>query len=166
MTQMPNTPPEPTGHTTAERPGELLERFLARIIDGLLLGVVYGILITIVRPGDAFGANLVMGIGFAALGLGYYAFLDSSRGATLGKMLLKLEVRGPSGGHPSVEESLRRNVLYVVGIFTSLPWVGLIAALGQFIGAIMIAVGIQGDKERRQAWHDRFAGGTYVVKRA
>ena len=32
------------------------------------------------------------------------------------------------------------------------------------VAAIMIAVGINKDTVNRQAWHDRFAGGTQVVR--
>ena len=38
------------------------------------------------------------------------------------------------------------------------------AGLGALIGVIMIAVGINNDAARRQGWHDKFAGGTYVLK--
>lgn len=165
MTQMPNSPQESTGSATGERPGELIERFLARLVDGLLLVVVYGIVAAILR-GDGYLYDLIMAVMFAALSLGYYAYLDSTQGQTVGKMALKLEVRAPSGGHPSMEESVRRNVLYLVGLLTVIPLIGwVVGTLAQLIGAIMIAVGISSDTERRQAWHDKFAGGTYVVKR-
>ena len=51
MTQMPPPAQEPTNTPPAAgRPGELLDRFLARLIDGLVIGVVYGILSAIFRP--------------------------------------------------------------------------------------------------------------------
>lgn len=175
MTQMPPTPAETPGAPTSERPGELLDRFLARLIDGILLGVVYGILSAIFRgmfldgliysTSELLIYNLVMSIVFAAVALAYYAYLDSTRGQTVGKMVMKLEVRGPTGGKPTMEQSLRRNILYAVGILSIIPVLGwLVGGVAQLVGVIMIAVGINNDTARRQAWHDRFAGGTYVVK--
>ncbi len=40
----------------------------------------------------------------------------------------------------------------------------LIDALLLLVAVILIAVGISQDTQRRQAWHDRFAGGTQVLK--
>lgn len=177
MTQMPSTPSEPQGAPVGERPGELLDRFLARLIDGILLVVVYAVLSAIFRgmfldgliysTSELLIYNLVTSVVFAAVALGYYAYLDSTRGQTVGKMVMKLEVHGPDGGRPTVEQSLRRNILYAFGLIAIIPVLGwILGSVAQLVGVIMIAVGINSDTARRQAWHDRFAGGTYVVKLA
>lgn len=177
MTQMPPTPQESTGTPVAERPGELLDRFLARLIDGVVIGIAYGILSAIFRgmflngfsysTGEWFLYYIVLTIIWVPLALGYFAYLDSTRGQTLGKMVMKLEVRGPQGGHPTMVESVKRNIIYAFQLAAIVPILGsLLAGLGALVGVIMIAVGINNDPVRRQAWHDRFAGGTYVVKLA
>ena len=91
--------------------------------------------------------------------------MDSSRGQTFGKMALKLQVYGPNGGHPTMEQSVRRNIFYAFQLIAIIPILGgLVAAVATLIAVIMIAVGINSDTARRQGWHDHFAGETYVLK--
>ncbi len=96
--------------------------------------------------------------------LGYFALMESRNGQTLGKMLLKLQHRGPGrqpaehgggaqaqllgrprgpGGHP-----VRRR---------------LIGSLAELAIVIVIAVTI-GNSPTKQGWHDGIAGGTKVIK--
>ena len=175
MTQMPPTPQESAGAPVAGRPGELMDRFLARLVDGVVIGIAYAILSSILR--GIFLEGLVYSTGewlvywtvltliWVPLALGYFAYLDSTKGQTLGKMVMKLRVLGPGGGNPTMEQSVRRNIIYAFQLAAIIPVLGsLVAGLAALIGAIMIAVGINNDPVRRQAWHDRFAGGTSVVK--
>ncbi|MDP3891288.1 RDD family protein [Nocardioides sp.] len=170
MSEMPTpgygTPTPPGG----VRPGELLDRFLARLIDGVILaiayvlvGVVVGVAISSVT--GWFISNLISTVLTVAIGLGYFAFLESSQGQTVGKMAMKLRVMGPDGGLPTLEQSLRRNVFMAFNLAGIVPIIGsVIGGLATLAAVIMIAVGISNDTVRRQAWHDQFAGGTYVVK--
>lgn len=175
MTEMPPTPQETPGAPVAGRPGELLDRFLARLVDGVVIGIVYAILSSILRgifldgylysTGEWLLYWIVLTVIWVPLALGYFAYMDSTRGQTLGKMVMKLKVLGPQGGNPTVEQSIRRNVIYAFQLAAIIPVLGtLVAGLAALIGVIMIAVGINSDPVRRQAWHDRFAGGTAVVK--
>lgn len=175
MTQMPPTPQESAGAPVAGRPGELMDRFLARLIDGLILGVVYWICSSIFTSmflggftnsvGELFLYYVVLSVVFTAVALAYFAFLDSTKGQTLGKMVMKLQVLGPNGGNPTVEQSIRRNIIYAANLVSIVPILGwIVGPIAALVGVIMIAVGINGDPVRRQAWHDRFAGGTAVVK--
>jgi uncharacterized RDD family membrane protein YckC len=172
---MPPPAPEPTDAPVGGRPGELLDRFLARLIDGLIIGVAYGILSSIFRgiflegifysTGEWLLYWTVLTLIWVPLALGYFAFMDSTRGQTLGKMALKLQVFGPNGGHPTVEQSIRRNIIYAFQLVAIIPLLGsLVAGIGALVGVIMIAVNINSDTVRRQGWHDKFAGGTYVLK--
>lgn len=166
-------PPPAAGYP---RPGELLERFLARLIDGVLFAVLYGILSAIFTAmfvsglttslGEAFLVSAFLTVISTALYLGYYTFLESTRGATLGKQVLKLRVYGPDGSSlPTTEQALRRNAWYAVGLVGVLPFVGIfLGPLASLTVVILIAVGISNDDVARQGWHDRFAGGTRVVK--
>jgi len=172
MTDLPPYDPATSPMPTSTRPGELLDRFLARFIDGVLVGIVYAVVGLALIGGLLLGTidswfvtNLVTTVVLVGLQLGYFIYLDSTRGQTVGKMLLKLRVLGPQGGLPTMEESLRRNIWIAAGLAAVVPIVGsLVGGVAQLVAVIMIAVGINGDTINRQAWHDHFAGGTRVVK--
>src|SRR5688500_1616410 len=69
-------------------------RFLAALIDGILLGVVGGVLSIIL--GRALGTAIQV-----LLGLGYYAYLEgSTSGQTLGKRAMNIRVIDFNGGGP------------------------------------------------------------------
>jgi len=170
-------PPPPPGAPAGPVPGGLLERFLARLIDGILVGIVQAILVSAIIVGAIMGssgnyytsgnyaASLVSGILSAALYVGYFAFMESSRGQTLGKMALKLHTHGPAGGNPTLEQAVRRNIWAGAAVLAIVPVIGgLIGALIELVAVIVIAVTINGDPVARQGWHDKFAGGTRVVK--
>lgn len=159
------------------QPAELLDRFLARLIDYVILFVfnmlVIGFLIVSVlmgSDGGMFGlagglAGAVSAVLFSAVYLGYFAYLESSRGQTVGKMMMKLETRGPGGGRPTMEQALRRNIWVALGVLGVIPLIGsFLGGLAQLAAMIFIAVGISGDTVSRRGWHDSFAGGTQVIK--
>jgi uncharacterized RDD family membrane protein YckC len=168
-------PPEVPG---GEQPGQLLDRFLARLVDAIIVGIANSIFVSVLIVGVIMGGSAgltgaasswaaasVSAIISAAISLGYFAFLDSTRGQSVGKMLLKLKVVAPQGGNPSVEQSLRRNVFLAIGLIGIVPILGwFISPILSLIAVITIAVGINGDTVNRQGWHDQFAGGTRVVK--
>lgn len=161
------------------QPGELLDRFLARLIDFAVLvvagSIIVGFLVVSLLMGGSFGvfgmgggnflSSLVSSVLMAALYLGYFAYFESSRGQTLGKMVMKLETRGPDGGRPTMEQAVKRNIWVAMGILGVIPILGgLLAGVGQLVAMILIAVGINGDVAGRRGWHDKFADGTQVVK--
>lgn len=174
--------PPQAGPPGVPRPGELVERFLARLIDGVILGVAYGILAAIFgailisdahfRSDGTFDNGstvlyyIVLGIILSLLSLGYYSFMESNQGQTVGKMVLKLRVYGPDGtSNPTLEQAVRRNIWTAFPLLFIIPVVGqLLAGLGALVAEILIAVGINNDPVNRQAWHDHFAGGTRVMK--
>ena len=154
-------------------PAEVLPRFLARLIDGLLLGAISvvlglvlggGAVISGVGQGTSYAVSALISLLGVAIGFAYFGFMDSSQGGTLGKKALSLRVVSPTGGNPTFTESVKRNIFLAVGILGLLPFLGLISPLITLVAYITIAVGISQDTDRRQAWHDRFAGGTQVVK--
>lgn len=153
------------------RPGELLDRFLARLIDGVLLAVVYAILGVFLFTGvfltntSGFVATTITSVFLTALQLGYFALMESNQGQTVGKMVMKLKVVGPDGQNPTMEQALRRNIWLALSLLGIVPIIGsLVGGLAQLAAVIMIAVGINNDTVNRQAWHDQFAGGTRVLK--
>lgn len=148
----PGYPPPPLAHG---EPGSLGLRFLARIIDGVLVGIVSFVLALL------FGMQsniLVTGLFSGLLTFIYFVALEVSSGATLGKKLLGLSVHGPGGApKPDAKQSAIRNSFTLLSI---IPYIGGLLAI---IAYIVIAVTINGSPTK-QGKHDELAGGTQVVK--
>ncbi len=115
---------------------------------------------------DTYAVTVLLSILTGAISLGYFMVLENSRGQTFGKQILKLQVIGPDGGNPTYEQSFRRNIFVAANLITWIPLLGIIVSLAVLVGVILIAVNISGDPVSRQGWHDRFAGGTRVLKLA
>ncbi|MEX2551095.1 MAG: RDD family protein [Nitriliruptoraceae bacterium] len=154
-----------------------MTRFLAKLIDWVLLGVVLGVVWFAIIVGVLFSAastgrglgsfiiNLLGAVVITGIVIGYFAFMESSRGQTVGKMLLKLEVRGSGGGKPTMEEAVKRNAYNTLYLLNAIPFVGwLLSSLGLLAVNIYIAIGINNDVTTRRGWHDQFAGNTTVYK--
>lgn len=118
-------------------------RFLAYLIDGLIVGAVSGLLFIPFR--DAPGA---WGGSIGLLSILYFIVMEATQGATLGKMALGLRVVKTDGSPISWSESIIRNILRIVD--------GLFAYL---VGAILIW-----SSPLRQRLGDR-AAHTVVVRR-
>lgn len=178
-----HAPPPPAGQPAQPgigQPAELMPRFLARLIDYVILFAVNLVLVFFIVAGVLLGSgggmmgfgsdasfvvSLITSLLTAAIALGYFAFLESSRGQTVGKMALKLETRGPDGGRPTMEQALRRNAFTALGILGIIPiFGGFLAFAVQLAAVIAIAVTINNNRVTRHGWHDDFAGGTTVVK--
>jgi len=183
MSEQPPQPPPPAPGPMGgppvpgvPRPGELLDRFLARLIDGILIGVVFGIMSAIFSgiflsgltysTGEWLLYWLFVSVITVVITIGYFAFMESNNGATLGKQVLKLKVVGPDGtSNPTMEQAIRRNAFYAIQLAYIVPIVGAIfGGLAMLAAVIMIAVTINNDTVARQGWHDKFAGGTRVLK--
>lgn len=117
------------------------KRFLASLLDGIIVGVIGTILGKILGGGSA--GNAIS----AALGLAYYIYFEGGKGATLGKKALGLKVISTSGGSPIGYGSAA--VRYVGRIVSAIPF-----ALGY--------LWMLWDKDK-QTWHDKMAS-TYVVE--
>ncbi len=152
-------------------PADLGTRFLARLIDHILLGIVNFVIIVPLIIAAAFtgvgnGMNpfggfsvgsLIAAIVTAAITIGYFALMEANTGQTVGKMLIGLKTVGPDGNKPTMEQALKRNSWYALGI---VPFLG---GLAQLAATIYIAVTIN-NSATRTGWHDTFAGGTRVIK--
>ncbi len=153
-------PPTPGAAYGPGQPGNLVDRFLARLIDGIIVGIVYVILYVVLLASTSyFLAVFLSGAVAALLYLGYFGYMESDRGQTIGKQVMKLKTVGPDGhSNPNMNEAVKRNIWYAFGI---IPFVG---GLAELASVILIAVGINGDPVNRQHWFDKFAGGTKVMK--
>ncbi|MGI8518398.1 MAG: RDD family protein [Acidimicrobiia bacterium] len=155
-------------------PADLTTRFLARLIDHLILGVVSALIIIPLIIGAMFAGNVgfgsSMGLGFrfstgslvasivtALIVIGYFTLMEARNGQTLGKMIMSIRTQGPGGTTPTTEQAFKRNAWYAIAI---IPFLG---GLLQLAAAIYIAVTIN-NSVSRIGWHDTFAGGTQVVK--
>jgi uncharacterized RDD family membrane protein YckC len=156
-----------------------MPRFLARLIDYIILAIVNVVLVAVVVIGAIMGdtagfggfgatntaAGAVSSILAAILYVGYFAVMESSRGQTVGKMVMSIAVQGPDGGRPTFAEAVKRNAWAGLGILGIVPVIGgVIGGLLQLAAVIYIAVTINGNITTRQGWHDQFAGGTRVVR--
>lgn len=165
----PPPPPAPgstpgAAATGAGRPADIGPRLGARLIDFILLAIVTAIITVPLALGNAGGNPFSMGADTwlsglisSAVALGYFAYLESSRGRTFGKQLLNLRVIGADGGNPTMEQAVKRNLWIAAGI---IPIVGGLVELGLII---WIIVSITGGSDK-QGVHDEFAGGTRVVR--
>jgi uncharacterized RDD family membrane protein YckC len=149
------------------QPGSLIDRFVARLIDGVIIGVT-GAIINFVLAAVSNSwllTGFISSVVTAALYLGYFTYLESSRGQTVGKQLMKLKVFGPDHvSNPTLEQAARRNIFTAFGIAGIVPIVGsILGGLAELAAVILIAVNINSDPQR-QHWFDKFAGGTQVIK--
>jgi uncharacterized RDD family membrane protein YckC len=132
-------------------------RLGARILDGLIIGIPFAVVMTAIGtgPGDGTGAQFVSGLVGSVLVVAYFTFMESSSGQTLGKKILNLRTVGPDGQNPSQEQAFKRNAWYLIGI---IPFFGGLVTLGI---AIWIAVAIN---NTGSGPHDGWAGGTRVLR--
>jgi uncharacterized RDD family membrane protein YckC len=115
-------------------------RFIALLIDGLILGVI-GVLIGLVLSREA-GS----GIGFLIGVIYNWYFWTRKEGQTPGKQAMKIRVIKTDGSPISDGDAILRYIGYYIS--------GLILGLG-YLWAIW--------DDNHQAWHDMIAK-TYVVK--
>ncbi len=176
----PTPPPSPGGGfpggaAGVPRPAELLNRFLARLIDHILVGVVYVpiyvILSAIIYSGfsNSFGEYFIFytltAILQAALFLAYFTLLESNRGQTVGKMIMKLRTYAPDGvSNPTVQQAAKRNAYSALGVLSIVPFIGwfFLGWAAPIAAMIFIAITLNNDQPNHQGWHDKFAGGTQV----
>lgn len=157
--------------SSAGQPGDLGTRFVAKIIDGVLLAVAVGTISAILGLAafgmgmrSGWGTNVVSTLISTGIAVGYYAFMESSRGQTVGKMVLGLKVQNLEGQNPTMEQALKRNAYFAISLIGILPILGgFIAGLASLAAVIYIAVTINNDVQWRRGWHDQFAG-TWVAK--
>ena len=118
-------------------------RFLAYLIDSIIIGVVAGILSVVFRNAPGLSGALTAVLAFA-----YFIVMEATQGATLGKMALGLRVVKTDGSPISWTESVIRNLLRIIdGLFVYL------------VGAILVWT-----SPLKQRLGDR-AANTVVVRR-
>jgi uncharacterized RDD family membrane protein YckC len=128
-------------------PAEVGNRLVARVVDGLVIGLVaVPLLLVGVLPSEGPGA-LVVGLA----GYVYGVVLDGT-GGTLGKRLLRMIVVDGRGRPPGLGAGATRNLWLLTSLLPGL--------LGQSVAvavSVVIAITIARDPTDR-GWHDRAAG--------
>ena len=132
-----------------------VKRFIALIIDGLIIFVVVAIIGVFVASAFLFGAG---GFGFVGALFGvlsifvgiilifYFPIMESTSGATFGKRFLHLKVVSKTGSNPTFVESFIRNV-------SKIYWLLLL---------LDVIVGLATSKGYAQKYTDRIAGTSVV----
>lgn len=159
----PPPPPPPSDSGATDRPAEswgagaapdtvapdtagLGKRFLARIIDGLIVAIPLGIILFAMGV-DTTG--FVYALVSAVASLAYFVLLESSQGATLGKRMLGMSVASTQGAKLTTEQAFKRNWWLLLSI---IPF--QIGSLASLAVAIYIAVTISSDPQNR-GFHDK-----------
>ncbi|WP_214413244.1 RDD family protein [Sphaerisporangium fuscum] len=157
---------------------EWWERWVARLIDGIIFSVVYGILSSILysifapsladilaNPSLSTGSVVLPGLLAGLIAFAAYAAYDyvlhSKDGQTLGKKVMKIRLAALGGGPLDSSDLLKRSAIYPgVMVLYGIP------VLGSWVVPIFIlvlAVLILTDKPLGQGLHDKLAR-TVVVK--
>lgn len=138
------------------KPGGLGRRFWARVLDGVLVGIVAFFLSLFLFSDDY--PFLVTGLFSGVLTFGYFMLFEVARGATPAKRLLGLAVHGPDGvSKPTLAQAAKRNLFTVLAV---VPYLGPLLA---FVAYVVIAVTISASPTK-QGKHDELAGGTRVTR--
>ncbi len=161
-----NTPERPGRDKTGAPDPELVarlasigQRFLARLLDGLVIGVPIVVLVLLTSDINENKGIIrtplwaqLLSTTAAAL---YEVVLIRTRGQTVGKRVLHIKVvRITDGQPPDWTASIMRYLLPILPALVPLPGVWLLSPV-VYLVAILSPL--------RQGWHDR-AAGTIVVK--
>ena len=122
------------------------DRFLARLIDGLIFTVPLFIVQAAFMSGAGRPARLALGV---LLGVFYFVVPVALYGQTPGKAIRRIRVIAPDGRCAGWSRAARRYLVEVVGPL--LPVLGLLPADFLIYGRLLIA-------DDRRGLHDLFAG--------
>lgn len=138
------------GYAPAATYGGFWIRVVAYIIDGIILGVIGGVLYAVFRanPNDPSspGYYPVQGLNLL-IDIGYFSYMWSYQGATLGQRIFRLRV---------VDANTGQRISFGKAL---LRWLGIVIASAVcLVGLIWVAF-----DSRKQGWADKIAG-TYVLQ--
>ena len=122
------------------------DRFVARLIDGLIFAVPLLIVQSVFMSGAGRLARLAIGLPLGAM---YFVAPVALYGQTPGKAIRRIRVIGSDGQHPGWSRAARRYLVEVLG--TIMPVIGLLPADFLIYGRLLIA-------DDRRGFHDLFAG--------
>lgn len=124
-------------------------RFVSLLIDSIVFGLLFGVLIRILGAGDMQSDMIpwYWGLFTFIIYIAYFTILEGSKGQTVGKMVTRIKVVREDGRPIDMSQAFKRNILRIIdGLF------------GYLIGAILVW-----RSDRKQRLGDRMAR-TVVVK--
>lgn len=122
-------------------------RFVAKLLDGLIVGIPLAIVLSIAGVNTL---SYVYTLVQAVVYIGYLSYLESTSGQTIGKKIMNLTVVDEAGNPPSLEAAVKRNAWAALGI------IPILGGIAQLAAVIAIAVTISSDQFNR-GFHDKFA---------
>jgi uncharacterized RDD family membrane protein YckC len=157
----------------AHQLGEPWKRIVARIIDGLIWGVVAIVLAGIVGVGvvstgnvgedTSFGLVVIAGLVSAALVVAYEVLMTTMTGSTLGKKVFGLRIVREDGSAPDVKTMMMRMSTYIAAAVIGLiPILGVLASIANLLIAVVSLIFLFTDSKRQTIW-DKI-GKTIVVE--
>ncbi|GAA2058154.1 RDD family protein [Williamsia deligens] len=172
-----NYPPPPPGqygapneqgiYSTSGQPAGAGLRLVARILDGLIVGIPVAIIEGIAAAVGGWVVGYIVALILSLAGFAYFVLLESRNGATLGKRIMSLRTVGPDGGLPTQDVAIRRNAFMLLGFVSALLNFTFILSglVGLVTLAVFIALGVTiANDQNKQGFHDKFAGGTRVIR--
>ncbi|NLG56188.1 MAG: RDD family protein [Rhodococcus sp.] len=168
-------------------PGDIGIRIGARLLDGLILGIPLVVISLILNSAfgpyvaDVMAAStidamyeagkpsyayyLLTAIINTAVVLGYFGYLESAMGQTLGKKIVGLRVVNAQGANPTFQQALTRNAWMGVSIIGLIPGtIGMTLVCLVGLGAAVAILVTVSSSPTKQGIHDKLAGGTQVIK--
>lgn len=129
-------------------------RLLARLLDGLLIGVPYTVVVLVIfgKPHGLTGLAAVL-LGLVVVFVVYDVLMMATRGGSVGKRIMGVVVAGLDGEQPATSRLAIRSLVLFGPAF--LPGLGQLYLLLCVISAVR-------DEQFKRGWHDR-AAGTVVV---
>lgn len=164
ITPDPSESPTPEPDAAAAGKPDAVTRFVAQLIDGLIAGGVFTVLIA----GTSFSTiGYLLGLLLAG---GYFLVrdgldVDFMKQRSLGKKVMKLRPVRLDGNPMDLETSIKRNWMFGASYFGSLPFLGFLSSLiGLAVGIVILyeCYKVLTDKGGRR-WGDELAG-TQVIK--
>lgn len=144
-------------------PAGVGKRIGAYLIDSIIL--IVALLIVFIPLGfgmgmagggaadQSFMTQWLGGLLGAGIFYAYFVFMEGSRGQTLGKMLLGMEVVGPNGTRIDYAQAAKRRFPFIIGSLIPVPILNSLVGLAIVI-AILVTV-VSDDANR--GFHDKWA---------
>lgn len=150
-------------------------RIVAIIIDVILVGFVYGVVVAALGAIGGWGALLIGGVVYVAMNLAYFVYFWTRQRATLGQRFLGIEtVNAGDGATLTQDQALRRWAfmlgpgavaqILAYGGGTIVGLIGWIAAVAAVVYELYLLYSVT-QSPTQQGYHDVQAG-SVVVKRA
>lgn len=138
----------PTGAAISRTAASKLDRFIGAFIDAVILIPIYVVLFFVPIIGWIIGG---------AIGAAWWILRDT-KGLSIGKKVMSLEVISKSGGPATQDQLMKRNLTMAAAAgISAIPIVGLIGSAISLIECILLLA-------KGERYGDQMAG-TMVVKR-